>query len=214
MEGREAVRHLCDDWLAANAIYGRPGPNASQSVSVVLSMAPGTDPDRVQDAARAWARANLGNHEWIMVRHDDQEHPHVHVTVRAVGRDGKRLAPGKEQLQAWREDFARELRARGVKAEATPRQARGHAGSGRLIRSTGCSSAVSNRASSRSRRPSDRRASPGTGTMRSFGRTPSGRPTWRMLASCEKAMPTIGGSPAISSALCPTCRLHEPGATS
>ena len=40
MEGREAVRHLCDDWLAANALYGRPGPNASQSVSVVLSMAP------------------------------------------------------------------------------------------------------------------------------------------------------------------------------
>ena len=41
-----------------------------------------------------------------MVRHDDQEHPHVHVTVRAVGRDGRRLARGKEQLQVWREDFA------------------------------------------------------------------------------------------------------------
>lgn len=126
MQGREAVRSLCDGWLVANALTGRPAPNASQSVSIVLSMAPGTDPDRVQDAARAWAHANLANHEWILVRHDDQEHPHVHVTVRAVGRDGKRLAPGKEQLQAWREDFARELRKRGVAAEATPRQARGH----------------------------------------------------------------------------------------
>jgi hypothetical protein len=49
----------------------------------------------------------------------------MHVTVRAVGYDGMRLSPGPEDLQLWRERFARELRRLGVEAEATPRQARG-----------------------------------------------------------------------------------------
>lgn len=48
------------------------------------------------------------------------------MTVRAVGHNGKRLAPGPDDLQQWRERFARELRRLGVEAEATPRQARGH----------------------------------------------------------------------------------------
>ena len=61
-----------------------------------------------------------------MARHEDTDHPHVHVAVRAVGHDGLRLAPGPADLQQWRERFARELRRLGVEAEATPRQARGH----------------------------------------------------------------------------------------
>jgi len=89
-------------------------------------MPPGTPPDRVEMAARSWARETLsGRHDWIMARHDDTKHPHVHVTVRAVGYDGRRLAPGPDDLQVWRERFARELRRLGIEAEATPRQARG-----------------------------------------------------------------------------------------
>jgi hypothetical protein len=49
----------------------------------------------------------------------------VHISVRAVGHDGRRLAPGPADLRQWRERFARELRRLGVEAEATPRQARG-----------------------------------------------------------------------------------------
>ncbi|WP_182180812.1 relaxase/mobilization nuclease domain-containing protein [Methylobacterium radiotolerans] len=125
---RAALRALHDDWLLANAAEarGRPSPNAAQSVGLILSMPPGTPPDRVQAAARTWARETFGGtHDYLMVRHDDTKHPHVHVTVRAVGIDGKRLAPGPADLQLWRERFARELRRLGVEAEATPRQARG-----------------------------------------------------------------------------------------
>ncbi|WP_076728724.1 relaxase/mobilization nuclease domain-containing protein [Methylobacterium radiotolerans] len=125
---RAALRALHDDWLLANAAEarGRPAPNAAQSVAIILSMPPGTPPDRVQAAARTWARETFaGTHDYLMVRHDDTKHPHVHVTVRAVGIDGKRLAPGPADLQLWRERFARELRRLGVEAEATPRQARG-----------------------------------------------------------------------------------------
>jgi type IV secretion system T-DNA border endonuclease VirD2 len=125
---RASLRALHDDWLLANAAESRAknAPNATQSVSLMLSMPPGTPPDRVEIAARTWARETLGSkHDWIMARHDDTDHPHVHIAVRAVGRDGRRLAPGPEDLQQWRERFARELRRLGVPAEATPKQARG-----------------------------------------------------------------------------------------
>ena len=126
--GRARLMTLQDDWLLANAAGGRSraGPNAAQSVALTLSMPPGTPSDRVEAAARRWARDTFaGTHDWVMARHDDTGHPHVHITVRAVGSDGRRLAPGPADLQRWRERFARELRRLGVEAEATPRVARG-----------------------------------------------------------------------------------------
>ncbi|UZO95018.1 T-DNA border endonuclease virD2 (plasmid) [Roseomonas mucosa] len=125
---RDALRALNDDWRFKNdtQALGRSNPNAAQSVTLILSMAPGTPPDRVEAAARTWARETFGGrYDYLMARHDDTKHPHVHVTVRAVGYDGKRLAPGPADLQQYRERFARELRHLGVEAEATPRQARG-----------------------------------------------------------------------------------------
>ena len=124
---RSDVRGLHDDWLLANALTerGKSNPKAAQSVGVILSMAAGTPPDRLHDAARAWARESLPNNDWLMVRHEDKDHPHVHVTIRAVGHDGRRLVTGPADLQRWRETFARELRRHGIEAEATPRQARG-----------------------------------------------------------------------------------------
>ena len=127
VETRADLRALHDDWLAANALTerSRPNPNAAQSVGIILSMPAGTPPDRLHDAARTWAREVLGNHDWLLVRHDDRDHPHVHVTARAVGHNGRRLIAGPADLQRWRETFARELRRLGVEAEATPRKARG-----------------------------------------------------------------------------------------
>lgn len=126
--GRDGMRALHDDWLQANAVMsrGRNDEQSVQSVSAILSMPPGNPPDRVQEAARSWARETFADrHDWIMARHDDKDHPHVHVTVRAVGSDGRRLTAGPKELQVWRERFARELRRHGIEAEATPRQARG-----------------------------------------------------------------------------------------
>ena len=127
VETRADLRALHDDWLAANILGERGGhrPGAAQSVGIILSMPEGTPPDRVHDAARSWARTTLHDHDWLLVRHDDRGHPHVHVTVRAVGPTGKRLTAGPADLQRWRETFARELRRSGIEAEATPRKARG-----------------------------------------------------------------------------------------
>ena len=60
-----------------------------------------------------------------MVLHTHQANPHVHISVRAEGRDGSRLNPRKEDLRRWRETFAERLRAWGIEAEASSQAVRG-----------------------------------------------------------------------------------------
>jgi hypothetical protein len=59
------------------------------------------------------------------VLHTDEPHPHVHLVVKAMGADGKRLNVRRATLRNWRQEFARHLRAEGVAANATPREVRG-----------------------------------------------------------------------------------------
>jgi hypothetical protein len=60
-----------------------------------------------------------------MVLHDHQANPHVHLSVRAESRQGKRLNPRKADLQRWREVFAERLRGWDIEAEATRQVTRG-----------------------------------------------------------------------------------------
>jgi hypothetical protein len=60
-----------------------------------------------------------------MVLHTHQGNPHVHLVVKAKSEQGQRIYIRKATLQAWREDFAKELRARGIAANATKRVIRG-----------------------------------------------------------------------------------------
>ncbi len=95
------------------------------STSMVLSMPPGSDPKLVYQAARAFAHVELEGFPHMMALHTDTGHPHVHITVASRDGEGRRFHPEKADLARYREVFARELRARGVEAEATPRRARG-----------------------------------------------------------------------------------------
>jgi hypothetical protein len=54
-----------------------------------------------------------------MALHDHQANPHVHLSVRAESKHGKRLNPRKADLHRWRETFAEKLRGWGIDAEAT-----------------------------------------------------------------------------------------------
>lgn len=126
LEGRAAVQTLAEDWTAELSVDPRQRRDSPVSLSIVLSMPAGTDPFRVRDAASAFADQSFGDrHPYVFALHTDDRHPHVHLTVRALGRDGERLNPRKADLQVWRDRFAGALRARGVEAEATPRRARG-----------------------------------------------------------------------------------------
>jgi hypothetical protein len=60
-----------------------------------------------------------------MVLHTHQANPHVHLSVRAEGKDGQHLNPRKADLCRWRETFAEKLRERGIEAEASPQITRG-----------------------------------------------------------------------------------------
>lgn len=125
INGREAVRDLCNEWKSG--LYGIPEDGTKrESFNIVLSMPPGTDRVAVTYAAREFALSEFAsNHQFVFATHDDERHPHLHLCVKALGIDSTRLNPRKADLQRWREGFAEKLRGHGIEANATPRFARG-----------------------------------------------------------------------------------------
>lgn len=123
-EGKEALRAVVDQWR----LGGSRIPEHSErreAFNLMLSMPWGTDERLLFQAVREFARAELSNHRYVMVLHRHQAHPHVHLAVRAEGRDGQRLNPRKADLHRWRETFAEKLRELGIEAEASPQITRG-----------------------------------------------------------------------------------------
>jgi hypothetical protein len=123
-EGKEALLDLVDQWR----LGGSRIPEKSErreAFNIMLSMPSGTKVEFLQRAAREFAKAELANHRYVMVLHTHQANPHVHMSVRAEGRDGQRLNPRKEDLRRWRETFAERLRGWGIEAEATSQVTRG-----------------------------------------------------------------------------------------
>jgi type IV secretion system T-DNA border endonuclease VirD2 len=129
---KEEVAERAAEW--SDTLQWRSRPTVS-SVSLIFSMPEGTDPDKVLGAVRALAHAELSdNHDYVLALHTDTPRPHVHLSVQAEGLDRTRFNPRPVQLNRFRERFARELRARGVAAEATPRRARGQGIAGSSIK--------------------------------------------------------------------------------
>ena len=123
-DGKDAWRDLGEQWRCGGSFIEETSPRR-EAFNIMLSMPSGTDPQIVRRAAREFAQAELGDHRYVMVLHDHQANPHVHISVRAESRFGKRLNPRKVDLQRWRETFAEKLRGWGVDAEATRQRTRG-----------------------------------------------------------------------------------------
>ncbi|HEY8706892.1 MAG TPA: relaxase/mobilization nuclease domain-containing protein, partial [Burkholderiaceae bacterium] len=127
MRGKDTLHELADDWRLGGTLIddiAEPGQRR-EAFNIMLSMPRGTDPLTVQHAAREFAKIELADHKYAMVLHDHQANPHVHISVRAESKHGKRLNPRKADLHRWRETFAEKLRDRGVEAEATRQVTRG-----------------------------------------------------------------------------------------
>lgn len=123
LHGMSDMKELRDRWVADNSAYAISRVAASQSVGVVLSMPAGTPSQAVAAATREWAVAHLSPvTEWFAVQHADRRHFHSHVAVRSVQNDGYRVRATLDDIQEWRETFARSLGNRGIQAEATPRR--------------------------------------------------------------------------------------------
>jgi hypothetical protein len=124
--GRGALRELADDWTTAAISDRRRRIDASLSLSLVLSMPPGTRCEAVLEAARSFGRTVFADQlDYVFVLHTDVANPHVHMVVKSSDERGRLLQPWKSDLELWRQVFAEALRERGVEAEATPRGARG-----------------------------------------------------------------------------------------
>lgn len=122
--GRRMVKETAAAWMEGSALNRRS--NSRDTVNIVLSMPPGTDREKLLVAARQFGRETFGdNYSYLLVRHDDTEHPHCHLTIRSLGFAGQRLNPKRDDLQAWRVAFAAACRNHGIAAEATPRRMRG-----------------------------------------------------------------------------------------
>jgi hypothetical protein len=127
MRGKDTLYDLADDWRFGGTLIddiAKPGQRR-EAFNIMLSMPRGTDPLTVQRAAREFAQVELADHKYVMVLHDHQANPHVHISVRAESKHGKRLNPRKADLHRWRETFAEKLRNHGIEAEATRQATRG-----------------------------------------------------------------------------------------
>ena len=94
--------------------------------NIVLSMPVGTPAAGVLEASRAFAREQFAlKHRYALVLHTDQPHAHVHLVVKAMSEQGRRINIRKETLREWRRQFASHLRVQGIAANATERSVRG-----------------------------------------------------------------------------------------
>jgi len=94
--------------------------------NIVLSMPAPTPADKVLAAAKSFAREKFAlKHRYAMALHTHQQHPHVHLVVKAEDEHGRRLHIDKALLREWRQDFARMMREQGIAANATVRAVRG-----------------------------------------------------------------------------------------
>ena len=134
VHGNDAEKSLIADWeldlqaAESRSLYrGKAGRKAAKLVhNIVLSMPAGTPPAKLLAASHEFAREEFAlKHRYAMVLHTDQDHPHVHLVVKAVSEEGRRLNIRKATLRGWRQQFAAHLRAQGVAANATERAARG-----------------------------------------------------------------------------------------
>lgn len=142
LDGEGFARKLTEDWdldidahprQTARAIRVRKPPKLVHNV--FFSMPAGAPPDKVLQAVRKLALNEWQlKHRYAMALHTDQDHPHVHVVIKAVSEQGERLNIRKATLRSWRRQFAENLRELGAAANATERAVRGET---RTHKSTG-----------------------------------------------------------------------------
>ena len=124
IDGKDAVPELVEQWRYGGSLIPEVS-HRREAFNIMLSMPHGTDAQFVLKAAREFAKTELSGHRYVMVLHQHQANPHVHLSVRAESTSGTRLNPRKADLHRWRETFAERLRGWGVQAEATRQATRG-----------------------------------------------------------------------------------------
>lgn len=105
-------------------IAGRLPRNA---MKMMLSSPEGTDPNKVKMAAEAFAKDAFGDqgYSFLYALHTDTSNPHLHLIVKMVNEEGKRLSTDKPDLYRWRELWAEKCQEQGIDVVAVPNYMRG-----------------------------------------------------------------------------------------
>jgi hypothetical protein len=134
LHGKGSGSSLAEDWNLDLEEAGATNTLGSQkrkspprlAHKLMFSMPPGTNPKKVLSAVQNFCRDEFAlKHRYVMALHIDEPHPHVHIIVKSIGDDGRRLNIKKATLREWRVKFAAHLHELGVAANATPRPFRG-----------------------------------------------------------------------------------------
>jgi len=123
IKGRVSKKELHERWGYELTDKGKN--KYAESYHIVFSMPPNTPRIEFREAAEETIKKLFANHQYYYAEHQDTEHPHMHVVVKALNIEGKRLSTKKADLHRWRQQFAKILREHGIQAEATKRIQRG-----------------------------------------------------------------------------------------
>ncbi|WP_157266390.1 relaxase/mobilization nuclease domain-containing protein [Azohydromonas aeria] len=125
-KGMPAVLELGELFRCDTALIPEEGSRWRETLHIEMGMPAGTvDRQRLEASVREMLAAEFEGHKYAWAYHGHQKNPHLHIVVRTMGRDFKRLPTRKADLHRWRESFARELRSRGIEADASRRVVRG-----------------------------------------------------------------------------------------
>jgi hypothetical protein len=117
LDDKASVREKLNGWrLSADTIYldSDRQRRLRQTLHFTLGMPAGTDPNKVLEGARRFARQEFEGHQYMMVLHEPAsdpkpgapEHPHVHIAVRALSETQRRLQVNPNDLLYFREALA------------------------------------------------------------------------------------------------------------
>ena len=123
--GKDETKEVLDNWQNEGYRISSTGKDRAEAFNLILSMPAGTDRESVKNASREFAQTVFSNHQYVVAAHEDTPQPHVHISVKMVSKQGRRLNPHKADLQEWRETFVEKLAEQGIEANATPRFLRG-----------------------------------------------------------------------------------------
>lgn len=125
-EGMPAVLELGELFRMDTALIPDEDSPYRETLHIEMGMRAGTvDQERLVAAVRETLAAEFEGHKYAWAYHGHQKNPHLHIVVRTMGRDMKRLQTRKPDLHRWRETLARSLRSRGIEADASRRVVRG-----------------------------------------------------------------------------------------
>ncbi len=120
VRGKDAIRELADDWRFGGSLIEDVSARR-EAFNIMLSMPRGSaDALIVQRAAREFAQTELADHKYVMVLHDHQANPHVHISVRAESKRGKRLNPAQGRPASLARDIRREAAGLGHRCGSDP----------------------------------------------------------------------------------------------